>query len=184
MEHGRTIVRIEPAPISVTTTRPLAYRSLADRLSVAEQGAGFGPKRELSAPFGDGRFYLQPDSRRPAGIAAWANDRIKNHQIKMRSCQTGQFVALDRPRPSACFGAGPLRTAAPRLQRVVGSRASALLSVVPLLPLLVYVGPVGTPGRLRGIPEQRSPERWRARAPRRSMSARSSSGERTSAAPK
>ena len=103
---------------------------------------------------------------------------------KIAVLSTPKFVALDRPRSSDCLGAGPLRTAEPSLQLVVGSRASALLSVVPCLRLVEYVAPVGTPGRLRGIPDQRSPERWRARAPQRSMSARSGSGERTSAAPK
>ena len=47
-------------------------------------------------------------------------------------------IAHDR----ATFGAGPLRTAEPRVQHVVGSRASALLSVAPRLRLVEYVAPV------------------------------------------
>jgi hypothetical protein len=73
--------------------------------------------------------------------------KLENHQIKLRSCQTTKFVALDRPRSSDCFGASPLRTGEPGLQPVVGSPASALVSVVPCFRFTEYVDPVGTPGR-------------------------------------
>ena len=72
---------------------------------------------------------------------------LSNRQIRCARSPT-----IERP-----FRRQPVANRRTRVAHVGGSRASALLSVAPCLPLVEYVGPVGTPGRLRGIPEQRSP---------------------------
>ena len=116
---------------------------------------------------------LSPGAREPgsSNFETDKNDKFAKNRCARSTSDRAQFLTAN------------LRTPVLLIATVGGPRASGLLSVVNRLCRIGLASPVGTAARPRGFPEQRSPERWRARPPK-PQRRRTQSAPRPSAVPK